>query len=438
MPSLFGFGKRRRVKRSSKKAKASRKPPARLLKICKKYHVKATKKVGGRRCYKSIACLKRCCLKKARAMKKKLMKMAKRKKMVKRSSKKVSRRRTNRRRTSMGADEEMMEFGKRRRKNCRRTSMGADEEMMDFGRRTRFGNEIVMDPEYMFGARRRIPMFGRRSRFGERADIYTSNAKCQPGLYGTRPLYNMEVTKSSRDCPQGLYLAPQFGKRRRTNCRRTSMFGEDEPDFMFGRRSRFGEDEPDFMFGRRSRFGEDEPDFMFGKRRGGAKVSKAKAMKAFRSFYKRHCKGRSSRFGNGGNPMLNASMGYEFCPNGMGGVLGANSTGLFPSPCMSSSSAGMRPAPKPAAPKPPAPRPAAPRPPARPPAPRPAAPRPPAPRPAAPRPPAPRPAAPRPPAPRAAPKFGLRGRRRSTATGDVRRRRRNAGGARRRCGNMYD
>ena len=29
-------------------------------------------------------------------------------------------------------------------------------------------------------------------------------------------------------------------------------------------------------------------------------------------------------------------MGYEFCSNG-GGVLGANSTGLFPSPCMSAS-----------------------------------------------------------------------------------------------------
>jgi hypothetical protein len=26
-------------------------------------------------------------------------------------------------------------------------------------------------------------------------------------------------------------------------------------------------------------------------------------------------------------------MGYEFCPSGMGGVLGAMGTGLFPSPC---------------------------------------------------------------------------------------------------------
>lgn len=38
-------------------------------------------------------------------------------------------------------------------------------------------------------------------------------------------------------------------------------------------------------------------------------------------------------FGNGGNPPLMASTGYEFCSNG-GGVLGANSTGLFPTPCM--------------------------------------------------------------------------------------------------------
>ena len=63
-------------------------------------------------------------------------------------------------------------------------------------------------------------------------------------------------------------------------------------------------------------------------------------MKAFRSFYKRHCAGarRRSGFGDGGNPSLYNSMGYEFCPSGQGGVLGFNSTGLFPSPCTSYSS----------------------------------------------------------------------------------------------------
>jgi hypothetical protein len=103
-------------------------------------------------------------------------------------------------------------------------------------------------------------------------------------------------------------------------------------------------------------FGEDmvyeEEPMMFGKRRRTAKVSKKAAMKAFRSFYKRHCAGaRRSGFGNGGNPPLNQSMGYEFCPTGSGGVLGFNSTGLFPSPCTAkpkSSSMGLRRSRKPA------------------------------------------------------------------------------------------
>jgi hypothetical protein len=43
--------------------------------------------------------------------------------------------------------------------------------------------------------------------------------------------------------------------------------------------------------------------------------------------------GRRSRFGNGGNPPLYQSMGGEFCPSGMGGILGAFGTGLNPTPC---------------------------------------------------------------------------------------------------------
>jgi hypothetical protein len=100
-------------------------------------------------------------------------------------------------------------------------------------------------------------------------------------------------------------------------------------------------------FGRRSRFGSqcngsasmmnNEPKVMnFGKKRKGTrKISKPAAMKAFKQFYRRHCRssamGRRFRFGSGGNPMLSQSMGYEFCPSGMGGVLAT--TGLFPSPC---------------------------------------------------------------------------------------------------------
>jgi hypothetical protein len=181
MYSLFGFGKKRRTRRkvSRKGRKGSRKgsrkmsakPPSRLLKICKKYHVKATMKRGSKRVYKSIAVLKKACIKKVKAAMK---------------AQKMHRRRG-----------------------------------------------------YSFGA----PTM-RRRRCGAMA----------------------------------------FGKR--------------------------------------------------GRRSGSRKVSKAAAMKAFRQFYKRHCAG-GSRFGNGGNPPLSASMGYQFCPSGMGGVLGANSTGMFPSPCTS-------------------------------------------------------------------------------------------------------
>jgi hypothetical protein len=180
----YSFGKKRRsVKRSSK---AARKPPARLLKICKKYRVKATKKVGSKRVYKSVKVLKKLCLKKAMALRKKLMK-------------------------------------KHKPKAHRRRSMG-------------FGSSMLPD---------------------------------------------MNTMRNS-------VMMPAFGKKT------------------------------------------------------GRKV----AMKAFRSFYKRHCAGRRSGFGSGGNPPLYQSMGGEFCPNGMGGVLGANSTGLFPTPCVSargaSSSYGRR------------------------------------------------------------------------------------------------
>jgi len=51
---LFGRRKRRTVKR-----KGSRKPPARLIKMCRKYKIKCTKKVGKRRVYKKIRVLKK-------------------------------------------------------------------------------------------------------------------------------------------------------------------------------------------------------------------------------------------------------------------------------------------------------------------------------------------------------------------------------------------
>jgi hypothetical protein len=65
-PSL-AFGKRRR---KTVHRKAVRKPPAALLKRCRKYHIKTTKKVGKHRVYKSVTVLKKLLKKKIKKMKK--------------------------------------------------------------------------------------------------------------------------------------------------------------------------------------------------------------------------------------------------------------------------------------------------------------------------------------------------------------------------------
>ena len=109
MPSSrtnFGKKKLRSVKKGTKKVrsiKKSSKPSARLLKLCKKYHIKTTRRVGGKKVYKSARVLKKACLKRARKLLKRLkLKIAKRSKRSKlskhskRSSKKhrkVTRRR---------------------------------------------------------------------------------------------------------------------------------------------------------------------------------------------------------------------------------------------------------------------------------------------------------------------------------------------------------
>jgi hypothetical protein len=200
MLSLFRFGKKRRSapKKSSKKVKKSVKPPAKLLKMCKKLRVKVSLKRGGKRVYKKAKVLAKQCKRKLR----------------------------------------MIEKAKKARKGAR------------------FGASKV-----------------RRSRFG-------------------------------------------------ASCGASNMMNN--RDMMFGASK--------LRFAGRTMGTEME----FGKKR--KVVSKAAAMKAFKQFFRRHCKstvrmGRRTRFGNGGNPPLYQSMGYEFCDLGSGGVLGANSTGLFPSPC---------------------------------------------------------------------------------------------------------
>ena len=348
---IFDFGKKRRsVKRRSSK---SLKPPARLLKICKRYHVKATKKVGGKRMYKRVSVLKKLCLRKAMAIRKKLMKlkktMMKRKKMMKhgrKTSRKVSHRRKSTRKVRR-SDDSMM-FGMRRRTSIGTQHMMPDGTMMDgtmFGMRRRrrsmgFGADWAND----------VPMKGQTPEKPLIDPItYPAWAYAQQCmLAGYKPAVSCKVNDT------------KFGRRRR----RSMGFGlTDLPlnasQQMLDSVKQYPQlynnlkNSPLFTGGIACGKAGGSPYLTckaktttFGKRRlsggrsVGRKTGRAVAMKAFRSFYKRHCAGRRAGFGNGGNPPLYQSMGGEFCPDGQGGILSGMSTGLFPSPCVSASSSG--------------------------------------------------------------------------------------------------
>ena len=64
MLSFFSFGKKKR--RTSKR---NSKPPTRLLKMCKKYRIKVTRKIGRKRVYKKVSVLKKQLRKKIHKMK---------------------------------------------------------------------------------------------------------------------------------------------------------------------------------------------------------------------------------------------------------------------------------------------------------------------------------------------------------------------------------
>jgi len=76
---FFSFGKKKK-KVHSVKRKSSRKPPARLIKMCKRYRIKVTKKVGKKRVYKSVTVLKKQLRRKKKNNKKTVRRVVKRRK----------------------------------------------------------------------------------------------------------------------------------------------------------------------------------------------------------------------------------------------------------------------------------------------------------------------------------------------------------------------
>jgi len=239
--NFFGFGRKRTTRRRKVGRKGSKKAVSRtLLSLCKKYHVKCTKKVGSRRVRKSSAVIKKQLARKIRSL-------------IKRASK----------------------FG---------------------SRKTHFGVKHRHAAHRKVRSMSSVPVAPTRLTRGQRIMAHIRKRR---GVYGA--LAGAALT--------GAALA---GARRAGYI---TLGGT-------GKASRQAGAARDYAKGR---------------------VDAAKAYMAARraapaAFGKRR-RVRYRKYHFGSNPPLSNSMGYEFCSNG-GGVLGANSTGLFPSPCMNATTMG--------------------------------------------------------------------------------------------------
>jgi len=231
---FFSFGKKKRT--SSKKVKkvkkvVNRKPPARLIKACKKYRIKVTKKVGKHRVYKKVSILKKL-------LKRKLKRTKKTVKRVKKHSVK---------------------------------------------RQFRFGDAATFTSPANYGYNQTVkPVLGNLSQSSQVATP-ASNINRPPGFGlepGNLPIY-------------GVYR-PFFTEQVPT------MVGPNSIGFM------------------------GQPD--------GSLYPVGGPFERYTSFGKKRKGGRKARFGNGGNPPLMRTAGGRFCSNNTG-ILGMNSTGLFPTSC---------------------------------------------------------------------------------------------------------
>jgi hypothetical protein len=273
MYSLFAFGKKRRSKRSSAKGKKSRKPPAELIKICKMVGVKVTSKRGSKRVYKTVSVLKKICLKKLRKMEKKSSFGAKKKNAVGKSKK--------------------SSFGRLRRASC----------MKKCGKVCRRKCQVAS----LKRKARRNPTkrnLGRLSKATKKTSTRRRMKKVAPEMSNAL----VKMSGFGENCQYSPMKMSGFGE----NCQYKSPMNQ----MNFG-----GQDYGSAVAGYGGMA-------LFGKRRRAVpKMTKKQLMKLLKGTSGRR---RRYRFGDGGNPSLMQSMGYEFDPTGKGGVLGMGSTGLFP------------------------------------------------------------------------------------------------------------
>jgi len=277
MLSIFGFGKKRRSRRRSTKTsrkggrKGSKKPPAKLLRICKKLRVSVMVKRGSKKSYKKVSVLKRSCMKKLRALKKKHMK----------KSRKVGRKSYRKKRTTRHRKSYRKKRTTRRRFGSKRLAFGSScnaMKNMEFGRRRSTYGRMSKSKMYSSKMSKMSTMNKRYMMFCKGRHRSTYGRMSKPKMYSSK--MSKMSTMNKRDM--------MFGKGRRTRSRKVSKAAAMKAFKKFYMRH--------CRASGRSRFG------------------------------------RLS-FGSGGNPPLYQSMGSEFCSDGKGGVLGSTSTGLFATPC---------------------------------------------------------------------------------------------------------
>jgi hypothetical protein len=306
--NFFGFGRTRRYKRRSVRKTGKKASPSKtLIRLCKKYKVKVTS--GRSRKYKSTRVLKKQCAKKIRSLIKK----------AKRSA------RFGARRSRFGLKKSI------RRMPTRSSSMRSSQMMMPMA-----ASSPSMMSRFKLAARRAGSAAYRHK--GKIA--LTLAALAAAKRYGGAEIRHRrrgEAFKNARMTASADYASIKSGASSGYN-RAKGMFAKKEAAAAaaFGRRRRYRSTK------RRSTRRVGRPrKYRSTKRRSTRRVGRPRKYRSTKRRTTRRTRrrvGRRYRFGSG-NPPLGSSMGYEFCSGG-GGVLGANSTGLFPSPCMGGSSAG--------------------------------------------------------------------------------------------------
>jgi len=280
--NFFGFGRKTRRSKSVKTSK----PSKTLVKLCKKYNIKISKKVGSKRVYKKTGFLKKQCAKKIRSLIKRHHKFGA--KGVRRGRKTV--RRTVRR-TVVSTPVYTPSMPSMPVRLSRRARL-SKHLRTHRGKYTKYAKRAAM----------LAAALGAGYAANKRGYVNKRNVKGDINYLKHRPMGLLKTYKRSRKAYE-----PSSGEM--SSYRAAAGFSE------FGKRRRRSKKT---MFGRKRRVGRPR------------KTSRRKVHRKSRRVVRRRA---PRRYSFGYQVPLSAMMGNEFCSNG-GGVLGTNSTGLYPTPCM--------------------------------------------------------------------------------------------------------